>query len=230
MVRGNASPAKSGSFDDLCATALSEEIEMSRMSDTQSPLPGEPKGSGTARASLPALLSGSFCVVAALGLVVGLVLWIAGSGGIVVPPPPPEPPPVFVTFKVHWEDTKYVNETRDAEGRGRVAYQDNGYAYVEASKADLDLTRIEGEIGNPVKLPGSWVGGLASYKISFVSSTCGGSSDDCQKIIDLGSGTFLLRFNRGSLKLDHVKDYAPGAGSRLESADPAGIVQLSKRY
>ena len=129
-----------------------------------------------------------------------------------------------------WQDTKYINETQEAENRGRVAFQDEGYAYVEASKVDLDLARMETEIGDPVELPGKFVGGLATYKISFVSSTCGGSSDDCQRIIDVGDKEFLLRFPRGSLKLDGVEKYASGGNLSSESADPAGISNLSKRY
>lgn len=185
--------------------------------------------SGKARVSLLALLGGTLCVAAALGLVVWLVIKLGGGGGggggggDVIPP-------VYVTFKVRWEDTKFVNEAKESERRGRVAFQDAGFAYVEASKVDLDLERIEREIGDPVELPGSLVGGLASYKISFVSSTCGGSSDDCQRIVDVGDETFFLRFPRGSLKLDGVSEYASGAGSSLEGADPAGIVELSKRY
>lgn len=183
--------------------------------------------SGKTRVSLLALLGGVFCVAAALGLVVWLVIFLVDDDDddVVLPNIP-----VFVDFEVNWTDTSYLNQTKKANSRGRVTYQDSGYAYVAASKADLDLGRIEEEIGNPATLPGSFVGGLAFYEISFVSSTCGGSSDPCQKIIDVGDGTFLLRFPRGSLKLDGVKSYSPGAGSRMEGADPAGIVELSKRY
>lgn len=204
------------------------EIEMPNLPPPKLPRSIASRRSGKTRVSLLALLGGVFCVAAALGLVVCLVI-------ILIDGPGPDPGPdrgvgIFVVFEVNWTDTKYLNQTKKANSRGRVTYQDSGYAYVAASTADLDLGRIEEEIGDPATLPGSLVGGLASYKISFVSSTCGGSSDPCQKIIDVGDGTLLLRFPRGSLKLDGVKGYSPGAGSRMEDADPAGIVELSKRY
>ncbi len=106
-----------------CSAVLLGEIEVSCVSDPQTPLPSDPKSSGKPGTSLPAVLSGSFCVVAALWLVVSLSALFHDDSVIVS-----SAPPVLVTFKVHWEDTELLNVTRDAEASGQVAYQDNGYA------------------------------------------------------------------------------------------------------